>query len=64
MYWELETHTTLVERDEELWNSKLKPSLLEFADELNTFMEDDELQMKFIQGDSNMPNPGFLKALI
>ena len=59
---ELETRTTIVKRDEELWNSKLKPSLLEFASELNTFMEDEELQKKFIHG-GNMPNPGFLGRL-
>jgi len=50
---ELETHTTIVKRDEELWNSKLKPCLLDFASSLKIFMEDTELQKKFIEEGSD-----------
>ena len=49
----LETHTTIIKRDEELWNSKLKPCLLDFASALKIFMEDTELQKKFIEEGSD-----------
>lgn len=50
---DLETHTTIVKKDEEFWNSKLKPSLLDFASALKIFMKDTELQKKFIKENSD-----------
>ena len=46
---DLETHTTIVKRDEKLWSTKLKPILLDFASKLKILMEDTTLQKRFLQ---------------
>ncbi|EJK49075.1 hypothetical protein THAOC_32082 [Thalassiosira oceanica] len=45
----LETHTTIIGRDDRYWETKLKPSMLQFACALDIFMYDEELQMQFLQ---------------
>ena len=46
---DLETHTTILERDDRYWDTKLKPSMLDFASALEIFMFDEELQRQFLQ---------------
>ena len=46
---ELETHSTIIQRDDEIWDAKLKPSMLDFASALEVFMYDEELQRQFLQ---------------
>ena len=46
---ELETHSTIIQRDDEIWDAKLKPSMLDFASALEVFMYDEKLQRQFLQ---------------
>ncbi|KAL7544291.1 hypothetical protein ACHAWF_007674 [Thalassiosira exigua] len=44
----LETKSTVVPRDEEMFDGRLRPALLDFADCLRRFMDDGELQKRFL----------------
>jgi hypothetical protein len=42
--------STLIERDLEMWNTLIKPSIVRFGTALHQFMNDDDLQREFVLG--------------
>lgn len=61
---ELETHTTIVKRDEKLWSTKLKPILLDFASKLKILMEDTTLQKRFLQEEESANKLDIIESMM
>ena len=61
---ELETHTTIVKRDEKLWNTKLKPILLDFASKLKVLMDDTTLQKRFLQEEESANKLDIIESIV
>lgn len=50
----LQTHTTVVQRDDSMWQTNILPHLTNFADGLNAFMDEPETQRLFLSQDEKI----------
>lgn len=60
---ELRTKSTLIPRDEAMWDERLLPHLTSFADGLALFMEDAPTQRKFVEADEGRIRKNIVRSL-